>query len=490
MTFTNKFKFKGGFKKRNPFLNNFEPIKEMMQCPGTRFKLITDKSLMGFIFSMSLTDSDCYQHLNIGDDGSNLENSPNTSAFYKPVNEYLLKFSLVNSRPDDDEEKELDQYVSKSDGDIRNKMTDTQTNFLNEAKIQQEVWMKSTLFGKKPVCPSVANVALFNAENSQKLLNHMLMRMDVKDQKEEEWFKQIIDVMKTYVQEPSYNMKLGLITMEFISQPMPYDPYMELLSKESDKAKKEKMRTDNSETEYDKNMKKTIINATAQVLRLFLYKYIHLDLHGYNMLVSKNDDVYIIDFGRAINVTNTLKSKYEDFVNRIALYETQSNSVKEHIVKSTIELIENVDKRWIQMQTDDYSRGPQMELLVYDLRRYDKLSGNELYVKIYDKVISLLNDPERPFNEKQIEDLYKTGEFEKITHYSEGLNVNQYHATDNGSVVVSETNNITRSQQGGKRRRTRLNKVNKKKTYKITASKRFLKSKLKKTMHNKTKRKH
>jgi hypothetical protein len=428
--YSRKNYLKGGFKKRNPLMRGFEPIKAMMLCPGTTFRELTDQSLKGFIFSMHLTDADCYQYLNIGN------NANNDRGFYKPVNDYLMKFAILKEEDADDEdtEKSLEPYISIKDGETRRKATEGTDDFLNEAKLQHQIWTRSIKNGTSPVCPSAINISMFNKSNADILLNFM----DKKAVGNVRAFKQVTSQLRKYISNNNY--KLGLMTMEIVANPISFYEYV--------------LNPPNGDT-YSLNSRnkalqeEAIVYTVAQLVRLFIdCRVLHFDLHANNILVTQSSstskpEAFIIDFGRAAEITNlrgflnaishtsqytptTIKFVYNSLVTYIGKPELKLPGVAGTIVATKIDggkaiqkiiaYLEDIDAKWIQEYTGDDDYEPQMSSLITMVELMER-NGANAYERIYNKYVEL-TAPQTDFNEYKIEQSYATGEFERLLGYN------------------------------------------------------------------------
>lgn len=429
-----KHKLKGGFKKRNPLMKGFDPIKAMMLCPGTTFRELTDASLKGFIFSMHLTDADCYQYLNIGNNGNN-------RGFNKPVNDYLMKFAILKEDIDDsddddyeDNEKPLEPYISIKDGERRRKATEGMNDYLNEAKLQHKIWAKSIKNGTTPVCPSAINISMFNKSNANILLNFM----DKKAVGNVRAFKQITNQLRKYIDNKTY--KLGLITMEIVSNPISFYEYV--LNPPNGTTYSLTSRTKALQEE-------AIVYTAAQLIRLFIdCRVLHFDLHSNNILVTQssstsNPETFIIDFGRAAEITNlrgflddishtsqynntTIKFIYNSLVTYIGKPELKLPGVAGTIIATKIEgknavqkiiaYLEDIDTKWIQEYTGDDEYSPQMSSLIEMIELMER-NGANAYERIYNKYIELTT-PQTDFNQYKIEQSYAQGDFDRLIEYN------------------------------------------------------------------------
>jgi hypothetical protein len=136
-------------------------------------------------------------------------------------------------------------------------MTDTFSDFFEEASIQTYIY-KSTLPTRgTPCCPSVVNVSFFRVAESHILLNYMLDKISLGRGCQE----MLNYLIRNVASLP--NSKLGLIAMEIAEEALTHDPYMQIYDLRGTRG-------------YDVAVESTIVN----ILRLLTQcKLVHCDLH-------------------------------------------------------------------------------------------------------------------------------------------------------------------------------------------------------------------
>lgn len=269
----------GGLKLKHPQHVGVMPIINMIDYEHSEINLFSASSLYGFIFTLNVDDPKVAEYLNLGD-----------HAFTETVTNYVLKFTIiapVNGI-------KLPRYNDSK------KETESPETFYNEAKIQQDAWVRSITGARPAICPSIANFSLFHKEDALIMLQFLLSKQLVSDEAKDA-FIYIYNELHSYPERD-----LGLIVMPTISKSITLSTYMR---------------------EPNPLKLQMISQLTANTIRLFVdIGIIHFDLHSSNALVYRNkkgeDQCIIIDFGRATDVSELRDDPY------------LSEKVKEYILVS------------------------------------------------------------------------------------------------------------------------------------------------------------
>jgi serine/threonine protein kinase len=271
--------FHGGAIKKNPGKNGFTPISDMLDINAT-LKLLSDDSLYGFILELTVREED----------------SEYTTIDNQPITNFVLK--IVVTSPE--KNSILPRYKDK------NKLSESVSNFVNEAKIQQGIWLQSVQYGNPEICPDVLDVFFFNYQNSIHLIR--LFETVTLDDEIRHRMLQYLNNIFNNPKNVAYG--IGLIVMPKIMNSISLDSYL---------------------SNYSIN---NIVysNIIAQIVRLFIVNgVIHLDLHSNNILIN-TDNLYceIIDFGLILQVdseTEMYRSRYQQLNDDI----TKSNFIKDTV---------------------------------------------------------------------------------------------------------------------------------------------------------------
>jgi hypothetical protein len=222
--------------------------------------------------------------------------------------EFVIKLVLISNN-----EKRYEYSFPRKD----KKSTTTKTNFLKEAISQQSVWSQSILYGGEEFSPSVVNFALFNNANGKILLE--IMQKKYINAEYEKSLSVIGRLM--YLLDNNQNLEIGILVMPYI------------LNTISLKAKV----LDPQRSPILRAYANTVIN----ILRLYLFhKLLLRDLHEDNILITRDEDSYILDFGytsdaAVINSSEFVQSKdwaedsSEDSLSEDSLSEDSLSETKE-----------------------------------------------------------------------------------------------------------------------------------------------------------------
>ena len=134
--------------------DKFEPIIRMLNASSSNLSDFIYSSLKGFMLKLTISDDETLYKIN----------NRTTSKLSIPVTEYILKI-VVLSRTD---RERLPPYVGVDKH--HTKMTESRESFFNETKMQMSIWRNSLRGSPSPICPSVANFAIFEHEDAIRVL--------------------------------------------------------------------------------------------------------------------------------------------------------------------------------------------------------------------------------------------------------------------------------------------------------------------------------
>lgn len=256
---------KGGLILTDLRLTGFTPVIEMIK--NGKITLLSNRSRSGIIFKLLVRDEHSY-YTNFNKNG-------------EKIKQFIIKLAIITPSKT--------QYTLIGE----DKITETNDSFLQEARIQQDIWIKTNQYGGQEFVPGIANFAFFDNVNSQILLDYMSSSFrynEVSDSEsndessdeeddDDNLFMQLIRIITT---TPESN--IGVIVMDYVDS----------------------ITLNRAEQRYGTKVlqeiyKKTIFN----ILRLYLfYGIINWDLTTTNILITIGVpmNVYLIDFGRVSNI--------------------------------------------------------------------------------------------------------------------------------------------------------------------------------------------
>ena len=136
----------------------FNPVYNMVNRVDTQLSLLTANSLKGFMINLNVTENDT-EYKNLDKDG----------AFTVPVTNFILKFVVFRGTSNPDS---LESYNGI------HKSFESRQSFFNESKLQQYIWTQSIIYGRPAICPSVANLSMFDTVNSKNLMQIFLDKVN------------------------------------------------------------------------------------------------------------------------------------------------------------------------------------------------------------------------------------------------------------------------------------------------------------------------
>jgi len=294
----------GGAKLRKDAIGSpgFTPVYDMVIHDSSKLSVLTTNSLKGFMINLTV-DSTESKYLNL-----------RGMRFTNPVTNFILKFVILRGKEDF---TDLDDYKGVY------KSFETQESFFEEAKFQQDIWKRSIIGGRPAICPSVANLSMFDTINSANLIWFFLRK--VKQEPSSSVFNFLLNNSKIN------GRGIGILTMPAITQSTTLHEFSKL--------------PDNSVffgkvVDYKHELYVVSI-VFAQIVRLFIeIGVINFDLHSGNVMVYLTPDqklkTALIDFGKASNIMSDepdsifsnadLEKKKEIRANKIFLNDVFLNS--------------------------------------------------------------------------------------------------------------------------------------------------------------------
>jgi hypothetical protein len=182
----------------NPQLSSIHThaIIDMINRQSTKIELLSYHSLKGFIFKVSM--------------------EANATTFFKDIKTqnkkeigidcFLLKVVLLSNR--------VESYTIDDDGKKIRKETETYQNFVNEAKIQQDVYISTLNKLNQPITPSVISFFHMSEDASVDFLS-MLRKVETSEQKKSRAIK-IANGVK--IIKRSNNYTAGRLIVDFLKK--------------------------------------------------------------------------------------------------------------------------------------------------------------------------------------------------------------------------------------------------------------------------------
>lgn len=269
----------GGVKLRPGNRPGFAPVMEMIQNPNSELKLLSHTSAYGCMFELIVPSLETkYLALN-----------KKQNKFTVAVTNFILKIVII---PDDNASELFIIRGPSRMTDGTTKRFEKKYRFLKEVQTQQEIWLTSITGGKPDICPSVANFALLDNDNSQILLNYLYTH---KTNNETTFETKMGEVLLYILYQVNRGNYIGIILMPKVinSQTMEHFEYT--------------TQNDISLSSQEKSLRlnKAYANVIAQIIRLYILTgYAHNDLHNENILIQSLTDrntinikSQLIDFG-------------------------------------------------------------------------------------------------------------------------------------------------------------------------------------------------
>jgi serine/threonine protein kinase len=240
----------------------FAPVLQMLHSGSARVRLLTARSLKGFMFVLDVDPLHSvyktFRHIGQGS-----------------ITSFIIKIVIITQQPN----TTLSYYGRHE------KKSESKETFLSEARMQQNVWLESVTGGRPEFTPSVANLALFDDNTASYIcISQIYSIVDTRDSNT----LYCLEYLKSMF--GNRDNSLGILLMPNIESSTTLGDYLDnppaTISPQSDKI--------------------TVLgNTISNILRLFImHKVIHLDLHAENSLVvPSTKKSFIIDFGTATNLS-------------------------------------------------------------------------------------------------------------------------------------------------------------------------------------------
>jgi hypothetical protein len=267
-----KLKMKGGIIKKNSNLSSWQAVYNMIISVNSALSSISYDSAAGFVFKLDV-QKEYSEFLGLNDA---------RTSFNEPVKSLIFKIVII-----DENNTRITQYQGKHNKEVENK-----ENFIQEAVIQQDIYLKTINPNGNYICPSIIDLSLFKNDDAKQLIYDLLNRRN-----EDYECTQMLNYLEGVLKTP--NFELGMITMELVDNN--YTPLYKIPFNQYDIYR--------SNCEY----------ALAELIILFIkLKKVNYDCHSKNILANKtgNSKSLLIDFGRVIDlktVPENIKEQYKSF---------------------------------------------------------------------------------------------------------------------------------------------------------------------------------
>ena len=257
------------------------------------------------------------------------ENTVYQNASGRQVNYFIIKIVIIT---DVLFEYELGNRIGKNA-----KRTETFTDFLNETRVQQQIWIDCIKQGLPEFTPSVANLSIFDNRQSSLFLNLLTRK-----------FRKLYPSDKFH--PPSGVKLIPEIIVKLTDNTLYYNrpPNIGVLLM-PDMINTITLKECLISNQY--NSEDAYVNTIVNVLILYLFHgIIHLDLHTENVLISKVDaSSFIIDFGyikKLESNNNSKKRKMSKQEEDLEIFNNMNNNTdddKIKFVKDIINFIQHIN---------------------------------------------------------------------------------------------------------------------------------------------------
>jgi hypothetical protein len=313
-------KMKGGVFPLND-LSNFAAVISMLDDPTCVVELVSDKSLTGWILRLT-TKNPYFKNIRRGETG--------THVFSIIIKLCIIKLSSLYSNA-----------MQIRDGSkLITKQLLLSTQLLNEAKIQQEIYIKTIRVSGLPVTPAIIYVSVFNdyrvsfydsnanEQRSTDALNVFLDKLINKcREKQSITALNSISTLKQYLNNNA-NLKLGLIAMESIDPTFKTFRVLDLLKNKFQQDRDTAMRGISMPREgyaaasqkyenFVQIFEKDINHAVAQIIKtVVLSGKISVDSHTSNILgcEKQRSDLYktvLLDWERNVDIGKYIQTRLD-----------------------------------------------------------------------------------------------------------------------------------------------------------------------------------
>ena len=285
---------KGGVVKRNHGKPPQDILHDTLESAGVVLNVISDGSLKCFVIEIIINDPNACEYIDTNASGS----------FRNPVERLVMKILITDDHPD---ATFTNEYIG-IDGVARYKEPETPVNIIEEAKVQQEAWIKTVVNGRVPVCPSVADLIFFDNQDGKNFITYLQTKFATGNA--------LMGNICTYILEKLRIQERGICVMVMPEVSAPAQVFAAAAAAAApqasitlygflslpDGSNFQGLTVDQAQ----KNRAYSII--TACVMRLFWAGIVHFDLHTKNFLlyVDQNGILQgkIIDLGNSIIFTN------------------------------------------------------------------------------------------------------------------------------------------------------------------------------------------
>lgn len=298
-------KITGGVEQKNPSITSFHAVLDMIRTEGATLTILSYSSLKGFIFRLDIPPTpENTQFFTLNSD---------KTAFTKPVVSLILKIEILSENVEKLEPLVIER-VSYT------KETDKATNFYNEAKTQQDIYINTVWPNGLPITLSVADYSYFDIDHSYTLLDELYkIASNNISQFVLVYLKKELTSnigMANYGQTV-YPRNLGMVAMELANT-----GFIEL-----------------HKIEISNAYKLNCLYALAENIVLFVkLKKINYDCHLGNVManpIDTNPDTldraHLIDFGRVIDIlTINIGRAFRTIYNRVSI-NTNDHTKRQYI---------------------------------------------------------------------------------------------------------------------------------------------------------------
>jgi hypothetical protein len=315
---------KGGLKRKDSVkhLSNTDVLLSMINSKDATLEFLGNpkNSSRGIIAILNVKpENSQYTGLN-----------PKTGRLDLEVTSFVIKFAITTHEGND-----------RLEYNNITKTTESQQSFLNEAKLQQDIWLQSIL-GRKPaieICPSIGSLLLLNNGDAQTFLTG-IPNSHVKH------------LLQGFIRDTSISPGLGILLMQNVAGAKPLSFVL---------------------SHYSLDNVSILI---AQIVRLLIFfKVIHFDLHEENELFSFdsgeiNPMCKLIDFGLASNVSDLDEDDYLTTPEKEEILANIKNFMKKYNELSGDITIEDDDYKQDKIQ---FMSDVMNYLTMWDRNKYHEL---------------------------------------------------------------------------------------------------------------------
>jgi hypothetical protein len=282
---------KGGVVKRNPGKPPQDILHDTLESGGVVLNVISDSSLKCFVIEIIINDPAAYEYIDTNVSGT----------FRNPVERLVMKILITDDHPG---ATFTNEYIGIN-GVARYKEPEQPVNIIEEAKVQQEAWIKTVVNGRVPVCPSVADLIFFDNQDGKNFITYLQTKFAPGNP--------LMDNICVYILERLQMPSRGICVMVMPEVSAPAQVFAAQAAPQAsitlygflnlpDGSNFQGLTVDQAQ----KNRAYSLI--IACVLRLYWIGIVHLDLHTNNFLlyVDQNGILQgkIIDLGNSIIFTN------------------------------------------------------------------------------------------------------------------------------------------------------------------------------------------